>query len=901
MLSYPEWLRPRNKTKTEIEKELKKRSMRASFKTKAETQDFLHRLGWAWRLPWRDEQKKVLRLFFSETPTDEIIIQAIFGGGKTTMMLAIIFILCLYDHEKIPKIFVCAFNIGIRNELRKKTRPLGKFKVSTYDSLIYHCCALLGYTDLKLLNFDAKRRFVRENMDRLPQDTSIEYVFVDETQDLEKNCYGFLKHYFPRARFMFVGDVFQSIQKEPRESLLWFLLNRKSTPSTRVFRMLDTPRVPSTILDEMKVALAQYYPEFSTTIQKWESSSTLQKNPVIHWVQFQSYHGVYQKILEALQELPHKDTMLLTFSSAVTVRGSLGDIARFRKFLETHGVQVNPNHKRMLDDRLFLSTANSSKGLERKHVICVLTFPLELAFANFSNDLVMNLLTVALSRCKEDVTFYVPNYTDRFSKVLQCFSRCPLPCENPKPKKKTVEGNKECQTFDYDPSDKIDMLQKEHSVTEILKQSILSFETRQLLLRYSRNESNYELAANKVGCVRTEEECALTGLLFECLILSLWSHKFPSAGFGEIQHHGVFAEHVARIRKCSKMYNGFIKKYSKIPNESIRFTGSFLYAQLHLFAHQKIWIAANKEKNKILYQQWISLLPYIKKIPVPPGNLKTQVNIKMPLLSGIMDAARIPGKGVQGDTMDIYEIKASRSGDWKTNALLQATLYGILSVKAFFNIYLVNVFSRQAKLYKVYLKKDLGFLRNRILQDILNWNTNCFLAKNLRHKRLLGAKILDTTKTIFVDGRWDSLHQKWIECSICEFVSPTRVRFTILDEQAPPPPTSTVEQSQDSQGPPEPPPTVYQQLLELLEKYQKIYGIDTIYALPDFYKHFKESRFPVETYMDTEKFTNWEEYVEGISTSKKPEEIKLDWSRSYNTLALVVCGLTDSEKYTLDG
>ena len=69
----------------------------------------------------------------------------------------------------------------------------------------------------------------------------------------------------------------------------------------------------------------------------------------------------------------------------------------------------------------------------------------------------------------------------------------------------------------------------------------------------------------------------------------------------------------------------------------------------------------------------------------------------------------------------------------------------------------------------------------------------------------------------------------------------------------------------------------------------------------DFYKHFKESRFPVETYMDTEKFTNWEEYVEGISTSKKPEEIKLDWSRSYNTLALVVCGLTDSEKYTLDG
>ena len=59
-------------------------------------------------------------------------------------------------------------------------------------------------------------------------------------------------------------------------------------------------------------------------------------------------------------------------------------------------------------NKLFLSTANSSKGLERDYVLCVLTFPLELAFMNFSNDIVLNLITVALTRAKKKVVFYIP-------------------------------------------------------------------------------------------------------------------------------------------------------------------------------------------------------------------------------------------------------------------------------------------------------------------------------------------------------------------------------------------------------------------------------------------------------------------------------------------------------------
>ena len=83
--------------------------------------------------------------------------------------------------------------------------------------------------------------------------------------------------------------------------------------------------------------------------------------------------------------------MILTFSSAITVKGALGDVARLRRFLSQKEYDVNKNHKSMDVEKLFLSTANSSKGLERDNVLAILTFPLERAFVNFSDDLVVNL------------------------------------------------------------------------------------------------------------------------------------------------------------------------------------------------------------------------------------------------------------------------------------------------------------------------------------------------------------------------------------------------------------------------------------------------------------------------------------------------------------------------------
>lgn len=844
---------------------LRERKMKSSFKLKDDVIKFIQDLKWAWRMPWRVEQREVIETFLN-LEYDEIVIQAIFGGGKTTIMLAIIYMLVLNDFELIDKIFICAFNLGIKNEIKKKLRKLGKFNVKTFDSFIYKCCEDLNYTDLKLLNFAAKRIFVRENLDNLTPNKKIKFVFIDETQDLERSCYYILKQSFPNAKFLFVGDIFQSIQKEPRESMLWFLLNRNDDlVKYKIYKMMDTPRVPTIILDEMKDALVQYYPEFNETITNWYSSSNESNIEKVKWIPFKSYYSVYKKILEKLKTQDHTKTMILTFSSAITVRGALGDVARFRKILESNGILLNHNHKKMLDDRLFLTTANSSKGLERDHVICILTFPLELAFANFSNDLVMNLITVALSRCKKDVTFYVPIYSDRFSSVLNCFKFCPKPIEKIVDKNK-IQPMKECNSFEYDPTDLIGMLQKEHSVTEILRQGIISFETRQLLLKYSKNIEQYELNNTINLNITTEEKSTFVGLIFESLILSLWTKKFQYSNFNEIKHHNVFSGHFEKIIKLLKNYKKFIK-LNKITSESTRFNGCFLYAQLHLFAYQKIFVNMDIQEKKILYEKWKSILPFIKNIPIKNNSIKTQVNISMPFLNGIIDAAYIPNK--KENSMDIYEIKASKTSDWKQTALLQAIIYGILSAKALFNVYLVNVLSKNVKLYKIYFHKDLMFIRNKIIQEILNWNINCYLSKNIifSNKDDPSIKYINVQETLIIDGRFDELKKKWIEFSICEFTSITKTRLTILID------------SEDK--------NIENELKEFIEKYQKIYKIKNIYACPEICKYNLIEKYNMIPIINEP----WQDYKNKILSYKNNDEIKLDWDRSYNTLALIVCSL----------
>jgi hypothetical protein len=98
-------------------------------------------------------------------------------------------------------------------------------------------------------------------------------------------------------------------------------------------------------------------------------------NADIEWRKLKSYKDIFDELKVFLNNHTPQEAMILTFSSAITVNGSMGDIARFRKYFSENGIQVNTNHKKMDPEKYFLTTANSSKGLERDYVICFLTFP----------------------------------------------------------------------------------------------------------------------------------------------------------------------------------------------------------------------------------------------------------------------------------------------------------------------------------------------------------------------------------------------------------------------------------------------------------------------------------------------------------------------------------------------
>lgn len=592
------------------------------------------------------------------------------------MMIAIIHIILLYELQ-IPRcIQILAFNVAIKNEVKKKLHNKS-VNISTYDSLIYKICNDMNMENIKLPNFEGKRRFVREKIHNIKPNKSIKYVFVDESQDLEKPAYHILKTYFPNASFVFIGDIFQSIQKEPRESLLWYLL-QNPIQTRKVITMETTPRVPKNVLQEIRSALNQFYPEFSETIQSWKSDNAmLDAKTRIRWKNFNSYKKVYEDLLVFCKSHKPSEIMILTFSSAITVRGSLGDVARVRKFLNTNGLTTNLNHKNMISDRIFLSTANSSKGLERPHVFCFLSFPLEKAFANFSDDLVMNIITVALTRAKKSVTIYVPAHKDRFSACLNLYSKCPSPDLEGKP----LTNKKKLASFEkYQDTKNIKtMLEQEHGVTELLRQNIISFETKQVLKSIAKKYRSIPIPNIRLDEFKTEEGSAFVGLLFESLILITWTKKWPKSDCSEgvVTQHEIFHHFSPHIENLRKKYNTFVNSHVCIPSNI--FHGSLLYSILQLATFQKIFVNISKTEEIKLKCAWNSLAGSIPNLSpaVSYHNLKTQSNVAMPFVTGIADALLLPQKDSK-DILEVIEIKASRSPEWMENALIQSILYGIM-------------------------------------------------------------------------------------------------------------------------------------------------------------------------------------------------------------------------------
>ena len=434
--------------------------------------------------PWREDQKKVVDNFL-KNDKKYYIINGIFGCGKTTLLFGLLINSFVKKIYKPNECMFISFNISIKNEIRRKLKGLGflsKSTVLTFDSIIYKICKIYNYKYIDLPNFDGKRRFVYDickqinsnDIDFLPIFSNIKLIFIDEVQDLESKTFLVFQTFFKDCSIVFAGDIFQSIQKEPRESLLWYLLHNDISHSYKIC-MKETPRVPNNILCSIQKTLTKNYPEFKDEIKQWNSSNNI-SDCDIYWKKFYNYNQVFGLMDEFCNTYPKEKSMILSFSSAITVKGNMGDVARFRKYLQIQGIPLNNNHKKIEVDKLFLSTANSSKGLERDYVLCILTFPLELAFINFSNDIVLNIITVALTRAKKKVIFCVSAYKDKFCKILDLFENCPLP------EKEKIREGKRLNEFTFS-----DYMNIEHNVTSLIKQSVIRYDTRIKLKEYAKS------------------------------------------------------------------------------------------------------------------------------------------------------------------------------------------------------------------------------------------------------------------------------------------------------------------------------------------------------------------------------------------------------------------------------
>ena len=731
-----------NSTVKEFKEYLKDIGSTYSFKTRNEYLQRIAEYQKAFDFPWRDDQRECLQYFLT-LPRDVkiFVISAIFGSGKTTLLMGMLLQGILKKSFLPSEVFFISFNISIRNEIKKKIKNYGfkNITIRTYDSIIYELCKLNGYPHMELPNFEGKRKYIRDIQDL--ETTGMKQpriIFIDECQDLELDCMNILEKVYPNTLFVLSGDVFQSIQKEPRESMLWKFIHTSRTDVKKYF-MNITPRVPKNVLVSIKKALTDYYPEFSQQISNWKSSNT-HSNASIEWKKMYNYTNIYTEIDEFLRTHPKKDTMILTFSSAITVRGAMGDVARLRGHLFKQKIEVNRNHKRMDDDTCFLTTANSSKGLERDYVICFLTFPLEKAFVNFSDDITINLITVALTRAKKKVVFYVPNYEDKYSRVLSFFEECPKPVS-----KRIREDDKPLDSFTHN-----DYINMEHCVTTLLRQGIIKYDTRIKLRENFKLFKREKIFTEENSHIRdvpkmfTEEEKSFVGICIENLLTSSWKGEYPLLYQSEsISANPMYQHCIKRIEKLIKKYNKFIKT-NPIGNIDNQYQGIYLYSQLHVAVNDKIFIDLSPTTYEHLKRYWSFLQPKANLLKPEGNKLTIQSRCKMPLVTGVADAISEVDKQtfiveIKAMTDASMFIKQERKEEtkkdnnletlgWKDDASIQAIIYSLMNGKNWSRIHLLNPFVNQRVCYH-FNSKNINTLRNYVLTDILIYNINSMLAK----------------------------------------------------------------------------------------------------------------------------------------------------------------------------
>lgn len=398
---------------------------------------------------------------------------------------------------------------------------------------------------------------------------------------------------------------------------------------------------------------------------------------------------------------------------------SMGDLSRFRQFLQKNQYVVNKNYKSMDHDKLFLSTVNSSKGLERPYVFIALTFPLELAFANFSNDLVVNLISVGLSRCKTNATFCVPIYSDRFSEVLRLYPECPKPDEKNVSNKKHIREEEE--TID-------EILHRSHSTTEILRQGMLSFSTRELLRSCAKYIGNnpFPIGERIKWSMRNEEEASFMGILYEVLITSLWTQKWPELdvkGMTEIMNNPMYKHCRANIDKRFHQLIGIFQK-----PYYCNFDILYDYTDYHILLSQKIRVNIAPQRKEEMKSVWNRLKHDITIMKPVIQNKKAQVNLNRPFATGVADM--ICKQKTEDDTdIILYEIKTCSNSNWKDDAFTQASLYMSMTRNKRGTIRLFNPFRRELYEYNISLNSKEKKVLTHVDRELLLWNFNCFLAK----------------------------------------------------------------------------------------------------------------------------------------------------------------------------
>lgn len=756
---------------------------RLTHSSKQECVKYINSLYWYKTFPWREEQQQVFNIFI-EQQYKHIVIQGIFGVGKSQMLLGLLFMALLECDFHYSDILYTAFNVCVKNEIKKKlgNHGLKKIKVSTFDSIVYTLCKYNDMKDYNEPNYEGRRKFLYNSQFKTNLE-NFKLVILDECQDLEIQALDMLKRAFPNAFFIFAGDILQSIQKEPKESVLWQIMMNGDKYSINEYKkifMYQTPRVPKNILNEIRIALGNFYPELTDEFSKWKSQNTTTDGR-LSWHQFSTYKEIFDKLLVFCSQHDHKDIMVLTFSSSITVRGTLGDVSRIRNFLKGKNIPVNHNHKMMDHDKLFLSTANSSKGLERKFVFVILSFPLEKAFLNFSNDLVMNLLTVALSRAQQTIDIYASKIIEKSSQLLQ-FYKAPEPTIHykyvPEKGKKEIVVSDDGDDFSYDT-----ITNTSHSVVETLNLGILKYSTLSTLKNHAKvifksKLTNYFNYTEFIPKLTRDEERVLAGLLVEHLITSQLQEAWP---FTAVDVNSLSAN--PNYKHCIKKIQTLLAIYDKMKSKSFNgssvdyiFSTLHIYSQLHLALTHRIFVSLSDFDMAKLKSYWQSSL-YNSIIDLKLATVKqntttkVQSSCKMPYMTGIIDVF-FQDKGESFNSFTFWEIKASTAYDWVDNALAQVMLYVLMNAKSYCSVVLINPFKNVCIKYAISIP-NINTMRHTVINDCIMYNVNSYLAKNLTNTVNHDTQ-LNMLNSIFVqiqscnDGNLMSIQ-------VCKLFSPTKI------------------------------------------------------------------------------------------------------------------------------